>query len=309
MKIAIIGAGAIGGYIGARLAETGQEVTLVARGAHLEAIRLRGIRIESPHGAAHILDIAATDDIASIGPVDVVVAAVKLPELEAAARAMPPLIGPRTRVVTLQNGIDARDIIAAHVDPEHIARGIIYLAARIAGPGVIATPGGKHRMLVDALSGDATMMAFFDAVDAAKALDVTRVADGGQVVWEKFTAQASIAAVTSLTRLPLGGVFASPEATALLETLLDEALAVAAAKGVVLPADQAAKSLELYGKQPGSQSSSLLADIEAGKPTELAWLSGRVHELGAELGVPTPAHTTARRSLAPWRDGPPVIRD
>lgn len=309
MKIAIIGAGAIGGYVGGRLAQAGHDVTLVARGAHLEAIRNSGLRIDSPNRPTHIAGIAATDDIASIGIVDVAVVTVKLPDLAAAARALPTLIGPKTRIVTLQNGIDARDIIGAHVEPGRIAQGVIYLAAWIASPGVIATPGGKHQMLVDTLGDDATMADFFDAVDAADALDVIRVADGTQVVWQKFTAQSSIAAVTSLTRLPLGGVFASPEATTLLRMLLDEALAVAAASGVVLPGDHAERTMAIYGAQPGAQSSSLLADIVAGKPTELAWLSGRVHGLGRELGVPTPSHTAAWLALAPWRDGPPIIAD
>lgn len=309
MKIAIIGAGAIGGYIGARLAGAGETVTLVARGAHLEAIRADGIGIESPHGVVRVTGLGATDDVGSIGPVDVVVAAVKLPDLDAAAAAMPALMGPATRVITLQNGIDARDIVGAHVERERIALGIIYLAVRIAVPGLVATPGGKHHMLIDALGGDATMADFFGAVGRAEALDVTPVADGEETVWQKFTAQASVAAVTALTRLPLGGVFASKEATALLERLLDEALAVAAARGVALPGDHGEATLKLYGAQPGAQSSSLAADIEAGKRTELAWLSGRVHDLGAELGVPTPMHTAAWLALAPWRDGPPVIRD
>lgn len=309
MKIAIIGAGGIGGYIGGRLAQIGHEVTLVARGAHLTALQQTGLSIKSPHGDAQLPDIRATDDIASIGQVDIILAAVKLPDLDAAAAQFPSLIHGSTRIITLQNGIDAKSMIGAYADPGIIAQGVIYLAAYIEAPGVIGTPGGKHLMLVDTLGGDATMTAFFDAVDAAEALDVTRVPDGDTIVWQKFTAQASIAGITALTRLPLGGVFASTEAEILLRQMFEEALAVAAAKGITLAPDHLDTSLNLYKQQPGAQSSSLLVDIEAGKPTELEWLSGRVHALGLELGVPTPAHSAAWLALAAFNDGPPTIRN
>ena len=309
MRIAIIGAGGIGGYIGGRLAEAGHEVVLVARGRHMQAIRSSGLSISSPLGNAHINDIPCTDNIAGIGPVDIIVAAVKLPDLDAAARDFPALVTKSTRIVTLQNGIDARDIIGAYVDPAKVAQGVIYLAAYIDAPGHIMTPGGKHLMLIDALDGDETMANFFRAIDETIALDVTPVPDGDKIVWQKFTAQASIAAVTALTRLPLGGVFASDEATDLLRQLFSEAVAVADARGIDLPPDHLETSISLYAAQPGAQSSSLLVDINGGKPSELTWLSGKVHRLGAELGVPTPAHSVAWHALAPFKDGPPVIRD
>ncbi len=163
-------------------------------------------------------------------------------------------------------------------------------------------------MLVDDLNGDATMAAFFDEIDRAEAIDVTRSRDAEKVVWSKFTAQASIAGVTALTRLPLGGVFASQEAKVLLAQMIDEAIAVASAKGIQLDPDHRETVFRTYGAQPGAQSSSLLVDIEAGKPTELQWLSGRVHALGKELGVPTPAHSVTWNALAAVRDGPATIR-
>ena len=304
MKIAVLGAGGIGGYVGGRLAEAGHDVTLVARGRHLAAIRERGLRIESPLGDARLDDVKATEDIAGVGPVDVVVVAVKMPDLGAVAREIPRLVTAGTRVVTLQNGIDAKQMIGRHVDPAIIAQGVIYLAAYLKEPGVIITPGGKHQMLVDRLGGDRTMAGFFDAIDGAVALDVTRVDDADRVVWGKFTAQASIAGVTSVTRLALGGLFASEEATGLLRTALDEAVAVAEAKGIAFDTDHAANAIALYAKQPAAQSSSLLVDILAGKPTELEWLSGRVHQLGQELGVPTPTHSVIWAALAPYKDGP-----
>ncbi len=304
MRIAVLGAGGIGGYVGGRLAEAGHDVTLVARGGHLAAMRKRGLRIESPLGDARLDDVKATEEIAGVGPVDVVLVAVKMPDLEAVAREIPRLLTAETRVVTLQNGIDAKPMIGRHVDPAVIAQGVIYLAAYLKEPGVIMTPGGKHQMMVDRLDGDRTMAGFFDAIDGAVALDVTRVDDSDKIVWGKFTAQASISGVTSITRLALGGVFASEEATGLLRTALDEAVAVAEARGVALDADHASNAIALYAKQPAAQSSSLLVDILAGKPTELEWLSGRIHQLGRELGVPTPAHSVFWAALAPHKDGP-----
>ena len=308
MRVAIIGAGGIGGYVGGRLAGAGHNVTLVARGRHLEVLQSQGLFIESPHGSVHLSEISATDRISDIGAVDVVIATVKMPDLDAAAREFPGLLGPSTRIVTLQNGIDARDTIGRHVDPEVVAQGVIYLAAQIKEPGTISTPGGKHMMLIDALQGDTTMAAFFEAVEQSRALDVTPVPDGDKIVWAKFTAQASIAAITALTRLPLGGVFASPEATRLLRQLLEESIDVANARGIALEGDHADASMALYRGQPGAQSSSLLNDINGGKATELAWLSGRVHQLGQELGVPTPGHSQAWLALAPFQNGPPVIQ-
>lgn len=307
MKIAVLGAGGIGGYVGGRLAEAGHDVTLVARGAHLAAIRADGLRIESPHGNAHLTDIRATDDPGDIGPVDIVLVTVKLPDLDAIAAQIPALVGPRTRIITAQNGIDARDMIGRHVDPAIIAQSAIYLAAYLAAPGTITTPGGKHLMVVDALGDDPTMAAFFAAIGESPAMDVTPVPDPTPVIWGKFTGLAAISAITAITRLPLGGIYASDAALALTRTLLHEAVAVAEAKGIALPRDHVETVITLFGSQPAAQSSSLLVDILAGKPTELAWLSGRVHALGGELSVPTPAHSFVWTALTPFKDGPPRI--
>lgn len=163
-------------------------------------------------------------------------------------------------------------------------------------------------MLVDPLFGDQTMAALFDVIDHTVALDVTPVENSDKTVWSKFTAQASIAGITALSRLNLGGVFASAEATGLLRALLSEAIAVANAKGIVMDDAHADTVIELYSAQPAAQSSSLLVDIQRGKPTELAWLSGRVHQLGQELDIPTPTHSTVWATLAPYKDGPPASR-
>ncbi|MEN8874664.1 MAG: 2-dehydropantoate 2-reductase [Pacificibacter sp.] len=308
MKIAVLGAGGIGGYIGGRLAEAGHDVTLVARGDHLSAIQSRGLTIESPLGDAHLPDIKAVQNIEDVGTADFIFATVKLPDLDMIARQIPKLLTPRSRIITLQNGIDAKSIVAKYVNPMIVAQGVIYLASYIKEPGIIASPGGKHQMLVDPLFGDQTMAALFDVIDHTVALDVTPVENSDKTVWSKFTAQASIAGITALSHLNLGGVFASAEATGLLRALLSEAIAVANAKGIVMDDAHADTVIELYSAQPAAQSSSLLVDIQRGKPTELAWLSGRVHQLGQELDIPTPTHSTVWAALAPYKDGPPASR-
>ncbi|MEM8542145.1 MAG: 2-dehydropantoate 2-reductase [Pseudomonadota bacterium] len=305
MKIAVLGAGGIGGYIGGRLAEIGHDVCLVARGRHLKAITEKGLNIESPLGDAHLKDIKAVEQIADVGTVDLVLVTVKLPALDEIAQKIPSLLTPTTRIVTLQNGVDAKPMIGQYVDPAIIAQGVIYLAAYIKEPGIIMTPGGKHQMLVDQLGDDQTMRTFFDAIGEATAIDVTPVEDSDKTVWGKFTAQSSIAAITAITRMSLGGVFSSTHATELLNQLLAESIAVAAAYGVELDPDHAENVIDLYSKQPAAQSSSLIVDILAGKPTELEWLSGRVHTLGLETGTPTPAHSLVWNALFDYKDSRP----
>ena len=168
MKIAVVGAGGIGGYVGGRLAEAGESVHLVARGRHLEALRRNGLRIECPLGDVTLPGIEATDDPAEIGPVDVVVFAVKLGGTDAAARSLAPLIGGHTRIVTLQNGIDSKEMIARHVDETQIAAGCTYLSAHIREPGVIHAPGGAHGLIIDELSGDPAIAAFVRSCLAAE---------------------------------------------------------------------------------------------------------------------------------------------
>lgn len=306
MKIAIMGSGGIGGYVGVRLAEAGNEVTFIARGAHLEAMRGQGLRLESPDGDVDIASVMATENPAEIGVVDVIIFAVKLGDTLDAAAQLAPMIGPHTRVVTLQNGIDSKDLIARFVDPGQIAAGVIYLASYIKAPGVIFSPGGKHEMVVDAMGGDETMARFFAAVAAAHAIDATPSEAIDPIIWQKFVSLSSLSGVTSLTRLPVGAIRAIPACHAFFEALVEEVLAVTVAKGITLPADAGERRKQVISTQPYDMKSSMLVDLEAGKPLELPWLSGRVVELGRELGIPTPSHAAVVAALAAYVDGPPV---
>ncbi len=303
MKIAIMGAGAIGGYVGGRLAQAGEDVHLIARGAHLAALREDGLKIESPHGDAVLPDIHATDDPADIGPADVVIFAVKLGDTDAAARALAPMVAADTRIVTLQNGIDSRAMIGRRVAAAQIAAGIAYLGAEIKGPGVISNPGGRHSLVVDALGGDPVMANFFAACGRAPNLDAEATDDIDHTVWHKFIALVAFSGVTTLTRCPIGAVYENPQSLAFIRALLAENLAIARACGQDFAIDHADTVVEFFGSQPYAQKSSMLIDLEAGKPLELPWLASRIVELGREHNVPTPANAAVVAALAPHVSG------
>ncbi|WP_157966234.1 ketopantoate reductase family protein [Oceanibium sediminis] len=305
MKIGIMGAGGIGGYLGARLAQAGHDVRIVARGAHLAAIQCNGLRLESPHGDFHARDVQATDNPGDIGPVDIVIFAVKLKDTEQAAKDVAPMIGPDTRVVTLQNGIDSKRLIARFVPEGQIAAGIIYLAAHIGAPGVIVNPGGIHKSVIDAMESDPVMAEFLEAAATLVGADVTGTNDIGHVIWEKFVALSAFSAVCCIARQPVGVIYASPPLLDLFRDTLAENVAVARAMGQRFDDAHVERVVEMLSHQPHGQKASMLIDLEAGKPLELPWLAGRVSELGKEQGVPTPINTTIFAALSPYIDGPP----
>jgi len=305
MKIAVMGTGGIGGYVGGRLAEAGEDVHFIARGAHLEALKAKGLRIESPLGDAVLADVHATDDPAEIGPVDLVLFAVKLTDTDAAAARLAPLVTLRTRIVTLQNGIDSAAMIARHVPRDQIAAGIIHISVRIKQPGIIAHPGGMHRMTIDAMDGDAAMAAFFAACDRAAGIEAIATGEPERTVWRKFIALVAVSGVTTITRLPIGATYANADTLAFMRQLLDENIAVANASGQDFGPDDAEEIVQLFASQPGDMKSSMLVDLENGKPLELPWLSGRVYQLGKELGVATPANAAVWAALCPCVDGAP----
>ena len=234
MKIVMFGAGGVGGYFGGRLAQAGCDVSFVARGAHLEAIRRDGLRIVSPKGDAHVRDVRASDDPAALGPADVVLFTVKLYDAERAAAQLAPLVGPDTMVVTLQNGVDAVDIVASHVGRQHTAGGVAYVAAVIDPPGTI-----KHTaldaLIVGELDGAMSprLMALADAA-ARAGFGFTASPHILVDLWSKFARLSVFSAMTAITRSPLGVLRAQPELMAMLERAAWETIAVGRAHGVEL---------------------------------------------------------------------------
>jgi 2-dehydropantoate 2-reductase len=303
MRIAIMGSGGVGAYVGARLQAVGEDVSFIARGAHLLALREHGLRIESPLHALQLPQVSATDDPASIGVVDLIVFAVKLGDTEAAARALAPLIGPGTRILTLQNGIDSVALLTPLAGAAKVRGGVIYISAVIDRPGVIRSPGGLHAIVADAAQGDPVMAAFAEACGRADALDARLTETIPLVIWEKFVALTAISGATSLLRANMGQILSHPETRAFYRQLLDETLAVGQAAGQALRTGLADEIMAKVAGMPPSFRSSMSEDLERGKPLELAWLSGRVHALGLQLGVPTPAHSAVYRGLVLYEGG------
>jgi len=298
MRIAIMGSGGVGGYVGAWLQNSGQNVTFIARGAHLAALRRDGLRIEHPRLPLHLPEVAATDDPASAGPVDLVIFAVKLFDTEGALGMMAPLVGPATRVLTLQNGIDSVEMIRSRFPPAAVVLGgVIYVSAVIDRPGVIRSPGGLHSIVADRASGDAVMVELEQASAKLEGLSVKLSDEATQVIWEKFVALASLSGATSLLRSRMGAILGNSETHAFQRQLVDEAIAVGIAHGVALRTGLADDIMSKLAGMPASFRSSMAEDLERGNRLELRWLSGRVHELGLTHGVPTPAHTAVYRGL------------
>jgi 2-dehydropantoate 2-reductase len=235
MRIVVMGSGGVGAYVGARLQAAGEDVAFIARGAHLQALQTEGLRPQHPQHPLHLPHVqvsAASTDLARRGPADLVVFAVKLGDTVAAARTLGPLLGPQTRILTLQNGIDSGDLIQAQVGTTAVRSGVIYVSAVIDRPGVIRSPGGLHVIVADASRGDPVMAAFFDACGRATAWQAKPTHDIRSVLWEKFIALSALSATTSLLRAPMGAILAHPETRALQRQLVEEAVAVAEAAGV-----------------------------------------------------------------------------
>lgn len=305
MRIAIMGAGGIGGYVGARLAAAGADVAFIARGAHLAAMQADGLRIESDFGNAHLDRVTATDDPRAIGPVDIVLFCVKLWDTDASAAALAPLVGNETRVVTVQNGIDAVDLVSRHVPREQVAAGVIYIPALITRPGVIQQMGAQKTLFVDAVRGGAATAALKAVADRAVGFDVALSDAIDEAVWEKFVRVSAISAATALMRTTIGPILANPESRAFIRQLLDEGVAVAGASGNPVRPGFAEETMSFYGGFQPAQRASMANDLDAGRRLELPWLSGRMHRLGIEHRVATPAHTAAYRGLVIYADGRP----
>jgi len=303
MKIAVVGAGGVGGYFGARLAAAGADVHFVARGAHLEAMRTRGLRIESPKGDLHLPRAHATGDPASIGPCDVVLFCVKLYDVESAIASLPPLVGPETVVLPFQNGVDSVGLLTKHVGAAHTGGGTAYITAVIAEPGVV-----KHTVMDSLIFGEIDrrrsprLERFLEACGPAGFH--AKLSDDITVeIWTKFVRLSVFSGMTAVTRCPIGPIVNDPDLMAMLLDGLREARAVAVAKGVAVPESITANVQEAYGRMSPDARSSMLHDLERGRRLELPWLSGAVARLGREVGVPTPTHTFIANVLKPWING------
>ena len=305
MRIAMVGSGGVGGFVGGRLAAAGSDLTFIARGAHLDALRSRGLRIESPLGDVRVPNVSATADPRSVGPVDVVFFTVKLYDTESALRLLPPLIGPETVVIPFQNGVESVEAISSVVGRGHTGGGAAYLAAVIAEPGVIRHTANQ-RLSFGELDGTRSgrLERLLEACLTA-GLEA-RLSERVEIdIWTKFVWLSMFSGVTAVTRLPVGAVREDADLMVLCQAAALEGMAVARAKGVSLPTAAFADVAPSLHQLPPQAKSSLLEDLERGRPLELPWLSGAVVRIGEELGVPTPTHRFIKTVLMPHVRGRP----
>jgi len=296
MKIAILGSGAVGGYYGAKLARAGHDVTFVARGAHLAAIRERGIEIRSPALGDFVARGRAEDDTAKVGAVDLVMVAVKTYDNPTALPLLAPLLGPETVVLTVQNGVDSAGDVAAVAGEARTLGGSTYIATALEAPGLIVQTGDHRRIVFGETFGELPRLSERVARihEAFSGADIQSypVEDGRVPVWEKFIFLAALAGFTGAARLPIGPVWGDPFTKAMFLAGSREIEAVARAEGVPVAADVVERIVPYVDKIPGSMRSSLLIDLQQGKRIEVESLHGTVVRRGAARGVPTPIMST-----------------
>ena len=304
MRIAAMAAGAVGGYFGGRLAAAGHDVSFVARGAQLDAIRKNGLKIESTFGNLHLDNVRATSDPKEIGPVDIVLFAVKLWDTETAAELARPLVGANTRVITLQNGVDSVERIAPILGKDHVVGGVAFIASVIASPGVISHTSQFAKMLCGRVDGKPdTQLAGFVAAAKEAGVDITQVTDIERERWQKFVFLIALSGATGALRSPLGPILADPDTRAFFRSLMAEVVALAQAKGIGIDDSYIEDRMQFAEAAPKGMKASLLHDLERGNRIELDWLAGKVVALGRELGVPTPANDAVYAVLKLHRMG------
>lgn len=307
MRIAVIGTGGIGGPYGASLAKAGADVTFVARDAHLAAMRKNGLRIEGDRGETHIRPAQATDDIASIGTVDVVLSCVKLWDVEHVAEQLRAIVGPHTAVIPLQNGVDAAERMIPILGRHAVMGGMAFVTGTISAPGVVRQTGTYQQMTFGELDGrisergerlrDLCAAAGFEGVLSPEIM---------VPVWEKFILLVPLSGLNALTRLPLGKWRDDPDLLALYEAALRETVAVGLAEGVRLPKDSVDKTIAMMRSMPPHHTTSMGNDLLRGNRLELPWFAGKVVELGRRHRIPTPVNGFIYTALKPYINGAPA---
>ena len=305
MRIAIMGAGGVGGCLGGLLGKAGNDVWLIVRGEHLEAIRANGLKLVRPD-TEFVVQVNATDNPAEVGPVDLVLFTVKTYQNRHVITTLKPLMGHETSVITLQNGVESHEQLGVVLGPSNILPGAYWASSHILSPGVIGEDVPAQISFgeiddTDSLRSPDIRKVFRDAgIKAEISLDPL------QVLWEKFIVLSALAGITSAAQTRPKELLKHPDARAMFRNAMEESLAVGLAKGINLPDNLVQDSLKYIESLPDFQNS-MQGDYEAGRATELEALSGAVIRLGKQIGVKTPVHEFLYSVLLPHKDGfPPV---
>jgi len=304
MRMAVMAAGAVGGYFGGRMAAAGHDVTFVARGAHGDAIRRDGLRIESALGDLHLKNLNVTDDPKQVGPVDLVLFAVKLWDTETAGEQARALVGSNTRVITLQNGVDSVERLAPILGDDVTIGGATYIVTTIAKPGVIRHTGARAEVRCGRLDRrpDAVLAGYVQQMKAAN-IEITLTAHMLLDIWKKFVLLSGTSGITASTRQPLGVIRDDADMRAFFYQLMHETIGVGRAAGVEFAADFAAELDRWVASFPPTMKASMANDLDAGRRLELDWLAGKVVALGRKYGIATPGHEAVYAILKPYRMG------
>jgi 2-dehydropantoate 2-reductase len=306
MKIAVMGPGGVGGYFGARLAAAGNDVTFVARGAHLEAMRKSGLRLDAELGSLHLNPVKAVADATEIPVANAILFAVKMRDTETAAESLRPLVAKGAAVFTFQNGVESAERIGRIVGVANVVPGVARIGSHISAPGVIKQIGTFCRLEFGERDGkpSARTTALLQACKAA-GFEAVIPANIEREVWMKFAMLAPLSGITALTRMSIGPIRANPRSRALLEAAVKETVAVGVALEAGLTPADTDDLLKLIDGLPSGLMASMAHDLLAGKPIEIDGLSGAVARLGKSSGVPVPTHTFIAQALAPFTEGKP----
>jgi 2-dehydropantoate 2-reductase len=301
MRYAVFGTGGVGGYFGGRLAEAGEDVTFIARGAHLEAIRKKGLVVHSVSGDFTITPAGVTDRPDTVGAVDAVILGVKAWQLREAAEAILPLIGPETAVLPLENGVEAAEDLTEVLGKDHVLGGLCAIVSMIESPGVIRHAGIDPVIRFGELDNTRSDRVSRMEKDFQQCRGVTvEVPDDIQrALWQKFVFISAWSSVGSVTRAPIGVIRSIPESRELLLAALAEAVEVGRAGGINLPAEIVENTVNFYDSVDPTSTASMQRDVAAGKPSELEAQTGAVVRLGKKFGVATPASRCIYQALLP----------
>jgi len=297
LKIAIYGSGGVGGFFGARLANAGNEVHFIARGTHLAAMRKHGLKVESGSGNIHLPKPNVHEEPAEIGPVDIVMYAVKLGDVESAAHKLKPLLHERTLVIPFQNGVESPDMVAKVIGKKHVLPGVAYIATSISSPGVVT-----HTGTMQGLHVGAGAEAFVAAAKAA-GINIEQAQDIDLVRWQKFVFLVGMSGATTLSRQPLGVIRADPDLRAILQAAMTETWRLGRQRGMRLADDFIADRMRFADTLHADMKTSMQHDLEAGKPLEAPWLCGAVVRMSDEAGLDAPVNRTIYAALKPYLRG------
>jgi 2-dehydropantoate 2-reductase len=303
MRITVFGTGGVGGYFGGRLARAGEEVTFIARGAHLHAIRTTGLRVDSRDGEFVIYPARATDDVSEVGETDLVILGVKAWQVPEAARAIKPIVASNTTVLPLQNGVEAVPQLVAELGAQNVIGGLCRIVSFVVEPGHIRHAGFTPSIIIGELDNQRTeRIVSIEQMFKRAGLEITIAADIQVALWTKFLFIASFSGVAAIANAPAGVIRSDPKWRTQILKAMDEIYALAHARGINLPPNSIDTVMTAVNALPEDATSSMQRDIAAGKPSELEAQNGAVVRMAHETGIDVPTHNLIYETLKPLED-------